>query len=462
MAQGNRNVIRTGRRLGLVLLPLGLAAMPLVAQSVAVAASDPVGIARSGVEVAYGYSLEAASLNPALLVAVPGHKSAYLAAGMEFQSAQVSLESNQQTWYTSDRNRAIGGFGAAWHLSPKTTLGLKLDTPFERHGAFAADAPNRFMGDQLDLVGRRLELQSAWALTPGLSFGIGVGAAHFSFQSGTVLRMGIPLDPTQPASSTNVVDGVAETAVVQSGSKTVPSYSLGFRWALNPRWTLGLVHQSGYRADLPLSASSRGGLLGLYANDGLSPALLGTASRADILIGATRGTPGQGRLELPSQTTFGVRQRLNPMITWEGDVRWTSAGLRVPSLPGLATPSGQVASPAAFAPGKGHLGFGLSAEISLGKRWTVRGGTFLDREARDAANVEPLMGGAAQATFSIGAGYLIWGGELSIGYQFRQAQDQDVTDLTGVWSSVGFNPAGTRARVEGMGHLFAIGYRRSF
>ena len=455
MAQGIRGVIGAG-------LALGLTALPAAAQSVALSASDPVGIARSGVQVAYGYSLEAASLNPALLASLKDPHSAYLAAGMELQSAQVSLEANQQTWYTSDRNRALGAFGAAFRVAPAFTLGLKLDTPFERHGQFASDAPNRFMGDSLDLSGRRLEAQAAWAITPGLSMGVGLGAVRLSYDSSNVLRAGLPLDPTQPVSTSNPYGGIAEQRIGQSGSKTLPSYSLGFRWALSPWWTLGLVHQSGYRTDLALSAGYRGAMLGTWANDGVSPALLGTSARAATLLGLAVPAAGTGRLELPSQTTFGVRNRFNSWFTWEGDLRWTSAGLQMPGFAQLVTPSGTLSSPTGLARGKGHLGEGLSVEMALGKLWTLRAGAFLDQNAIDNTQVEPLLGGARQAVFSVGAGYRLWGGEVSFGYQYRQSKDQDVTTLDGVWSATGFRSTGSRTRVEGMGHLFAIGFKRSF
>jgi long-subunit fatty acid transport protein len=455
MVQGIRGVIGAG-------LALGLVALPAAAQGVAVAASDPVGIARSGVQVAYGYSLEAATLNPALLASLKEARSAYVAAGMELQDSQVSLESNQKTWFGADRNRGLAGFGAAFRVAPALTLGLKLDTPFQRHGQFAPDAPNRFMGDALDLSGRRLEAQAAWAITPGFSFGIGLGATHLRFESGSVVRLGVPLDPTQPASATNPVSGVVEQGVGQSGSKTLPSYSLGFRWALSPRWTLGLVHQSGYKTDLDLSASLRGGMLGVYANDGMSAPLLGTSTRAAALLGLATAGAGNGRLELPATTTFGARQRVNSLITWEGDLRWTAAGLQVPGFAQVGTPSGIVTAPATIARGKGHLGAGLSAEVELGKFWTLRAGAFLDQTSADEAQVEPLMGGSRQASFSLGAGYRVWGGEVSLGYQYRQAKDQDVTTLDGVWSAAGFRATGSRTRVEGMGHLFAIGFKRSF
>lgn len=455
MRQGIRGAMRAG-------LAMGLAALPVAAQGVALPASDPVGIARGGVQVAYGYSLEAASLNPALLASLKETRSAYVAAGMELQASQVSLESNQRTWYSSGRNRSLAGFGAAFRVKPGLTLGLKLDTPFQRHGQFAADAPNRFMGDAIDFSGRRLEAQAAWAITPGLSFGVGLGATRLSYESGSTLRLGVPLDPTQPASTTNPVSGIVEQRAGESGSKTLPSYSLGFRWALSPRWTLGLVHQSGYQTDLALSSGLRGGMVGVYANDGLSPALLGTSSRATTLLGLATAGVGSGRLELPSMTTFGVRQRVNSMITWEGDLRWTAAGLQMPGFAQIETPSGTTAAPATFARGKGHLGGGLSAEVELGKSWTLRAGAFLDQAAVDEAKVEPLLGGTRQATFSAGAGYRVWGGELSIGYQYRQSKDQDVTTLDGVWSAAGFRATGSRTRVEGMGHLFAIGFKRSF
>ena len=455
MAQGIRGVIEAG-------LALGLVTLPAAAQGVAVAASDPVGIARSGVQVAYGYSLEAATLNPALLASLTETRSAYLAAGVEMQSSQVSLESNQQTRYTSDRNRAVPGFGAALRVAPAFTLGLKLDTPFERHGQFAPDVASRFMGDGLDLSARRLEAQAAWAITPGISVGMGLGAARLTYASSTILRAGIPQDPTQPASATNPVSGLVEQGVSQSGSKTVPSYSLGFRWALSPRWTLGLVHQSGYRADLALSAGYRDGALGIYDNYGQPLALLGTAARATTLLGASTPVPGNGRLELPAQTTFGVRQRLNPLITWEGDLRWTAAGLQVPGFTQLMTPSGLVSSPAVQVRGKAHLGAGLSVEVALGKLWTLRAGATQDQNTVDDLQVEPLLGGTRQAAFSVGAGYKVWGGEVSLGYQYRQSKDQDVRTLDGSWTASGFQATGARTRVEGMGHLFSIGYKRSF
>jgi hypothetical protein len=64
-------------RLSLAQFPYALAFLAagtaLPAQGLlGVPASDPAGIARSGAGVAFGRSLEAASLNPALLVTLPG------------------------------------------------------------------------------------------------------------------------------------------------------------------------------------------------------------------------------------------------------------------------------------------------------------------------------------------------------------------------------------------------------
>lgn len=456
MAQAVRGVIGAG-------LMLGVAALPAAAQSLALPAADPVGIARSGAQVAYGYSLEAASTNPALLASLKEKVGFYVAGGMELASSQESLESNQRTWYTSDRNRAIGAFGLSMRMSPGFTLGLKLDDPFLRHGTFGDDAPSRFLGDGIDLSARRLEGQAAWALSPSMSIGVGLGVARLGYESTNVMRFGVPLDPSSPISDTNTVEGVVEQRVGQSGNKVVPSYSLGFRWAINPRWTLGATHQSGLKGDLRMSAGFRDASLGIYANDGFNLPPLGTELRVPGLLAAsTPVTPGSGTLELPSQTTLGVRHRPHPMVTWEADLRWTSAGLRVPDFAQVSTPSGLVSAPAELPRGKGHLGLSASVEVELGKFWTLRSGFALDQRSVEESMIEPLLGGGRTAAFSVGAGYKTWGGELSIGYQFRQSEDVSTRRLDGAWSSSGFRSTGTLERVEGMGHLLAIGYRKTF
>jgi long-subunit fatty acid transport protein len=444
-------------------LMLGVAALPVAAQSLALPAADPVGIARSGAQVAYGYSLEAASANPALLASLKEKTGFYLAAGMELSATQQTLESNQKTLYSFDRNRAIGGFGLAARLSPTLTLGMKLDEPYLRHGKLLDNAPSRYLGDGIDLSARRLEGQAAWSLNPNLSVGLGLGVARLGFESSSVMRFGVPLDPSQPVLGANPVQGLVEQRVVQSGNKVVPSYSLGLRWAISPRWTLGATHQSGLKGDLSQEASYRDASLGLYANDGLSTAPLGTAPRAAALLAAsTPVSAGSRTLELPSQTTLGMRHRATPMVTWEADLRWTSAGLRMPSFALVDTPSGPVTAPMELPRGKSHLALGASVEVELGKFWTLRGGLALDQRSVEESTTEPLLGGSRTAAFSFGAGYKVWGGELSLGYQYRQSEDQDTRRLDGVWSSAGFRSTGTRTRMEGVGHLMALGFRKSF
>lgn len=444
-------------------LVAGAVALPAAAQSMALPAADPVGIARSGVQVAYGYSLEAASTNPALLASLKEAHGFHLAAGVELSSIQQTLESNQRTSYSADRNRGLGAFGAAVRMSPTLTLGLKLDEPFLRHARLPNEASSRYLGDGIDVSARRLEGQAAWALSPNLSVGLGLGAARLAYGSSSVMRFGVPLDPTQPISGSNPVQGLVEQRVFQSGHKIAPSYSLGMRWAINPRWTVAAAHQSGLKADLALTAGFRDPSLGLFANDGLSSAPLGVGPRAASLLAASSpAAAGSKTLELPSQTTVGFRHRVNPMVTWEADLRWTSAGLRMPGFAVVATPSGTTASPAELPHGRGHVGLGASVEIELGKFWTLRSGLFLDQRSVEESAAEPLVGGSRTAAFSFGAGYRIWGGELNLGYQFRQSEDQDTRRLDGVWSSAGYRATGTRARMEGMGHLLALGFKKSF
>ncbi|MBK7293737.1 MAG: outer membrane protein transport protein [Holophagaceae bacterium] len=444
-----------------------MAALPVAAQSMALPAADPVGISRSGAQVAYGYSLEAAAMNPALLASLKEKGGFYLAAGLEMSSTQQSLESEQtsvrNSYFSYDRNRTLGAFGLAARLSPKLTLGLKLDEPYLRHGRLLDKAPSRYLGDGIDLSARRLEGQSAWAFSPNLSVGLGLGVARLSYDSSNVMRLNVPNDPSLPVSGANAVNGLVEQRVGQSGDKVVPSYSLGVRWAINPRWTLGFAHQSGLKGDLDLKAEYRAVPLGYYANDGLSTAPLGAAARATILLAGSTPTAGSATLELPSQTTFGVRHRLTPMMTWEADLKWTSAGLRVPGFATVATPSGTVSAPAELPRGKSHLGLGLSAEVELGKFWTLRGGLALDQRSVEEASAEPLLGGSRTAAFSFGAGYKVWGGEISLGYQYRQSEDQDTRRLTGDWSARGFDPTPVnRVRMEGMGHLMALGFKKTF
>jgi long-subunit fatty acid transport protein len=457
MAQVVREVIGVG-------LLLGLNALPVAAQSMDLPAADPVGISRSGAQVAYGYSLEAAATNPALLVSLKEKMGVYLSAGVEMSSTQQTMESTQQSLFSFDRNRGIAAFGLAARLTPSMTLGLKLDEPYLRHGSLLDEAPSRYLGNGIDLSARRMEAQAAWALNPNVSVGFGIGVARLSYASSSVMRFDVPNDATLPASATNAVNGLVEQRVGQSGEKVVPSYSLGLRWAFNPRWTLGFAYQSALKADLDMKAGFRDANLGLFANDGLSTPPVGVAPRAATLLAESQPVAAGSRtLELPSQVTLGIRHRNLPFMTWEADLRWTSASLQVPSFAVVQTPSGVVSAPGELPHGKSHLGLNASTEFELGKFWTLRAGLSLDQRSVDVAYAEPLLGGAPTAAFSIGAGYKIWGGEWNIGYQYRQSQDQDTHRLTGDWSASGFQATPVnRIRMEGMGHLLALGYKMSF
>lgn len=437
-------------------LLLGVGALPAVAQSLALPAADPVGISRSGVQVAYGFSLEAAATNPALLTSLREKSGAYLSVGLEMASTQQSLESSQNSFFANDRNRSLVGFGLALRQSPTLTLGLKLDEPFLRHGRLPGDAPTRYLGDGIDLSARRLEGQAAWSLNPSLSVGLGLGLARLSYGASTVVRLGVP------NATTSLTDGLVEQRIGENGNKVVPSYSLGVRWAISPRWTLGFVHQSGLKGDLDLKANLQDAPLGYYANDGLSLAPLGTVSRAAAMLATATATAGKGTLELPSRTTVGMRHRTHPMVTWEADLTWTSGGLQMPAFATAQTSLGTATAPAQLPRGKGHLGAGASTEVELGKLWTLRAGLFLDQRSVDSTRTEPLLGGSRTAGFSVGAGYKVFGGELNLGYQFRQSEDQDSRQLDGVWSSTGYRNVGTRLRVEGMGHLVALGFKKTF
>ena len=82
---------------------------------------------------------------------------------------------------------------------------------------------------------------------------------------------------------------------------------------------------------------------------------------------------------------------------------------------------------------------------------------------RSEDHVEPLIGGAKSAGFSGGFGYRMLGGELDFGYQYRQAQDVDTRHLNGSWTNVGYAPVPlSTTRVEGMGHLWSVGFKRMF
>lgn len=439
-----------------------MAGSPLAAQSPWLPASDPVGIARSGTGVAYGRSLEASSLNPALLVTLEGRGSAFLAGGMASASGQSTLQSNSRTLFTSDRNRALAALGASWRLGESLALGLKLDTPFLRQGEWPKEGGLRFSGSAIDLSAHRLEGQVAWAIRPDLSVGLGLGVARLALDQRVALRAVVPVDPTQPLSGTNTAEGLVETELLQTAQKTVPSASLGFRWALGPRWTVGGAIQSPLRADLDQEVSLYG-LPTFYGQDGFGLPPSGLDAKGAVLLAASTPVAGRGRLVLPGRATVGVRQRLNQFFTWEADLRYVGASsMEFPDLPALQTPNGVVQSPRQSLAFRSGFGGSLMGEFLVGKRWVLRAGMGLDPAALEPRSITPLIGGASSASFSAGAGYTLWGGELSLGYQYRQSRDLDTREVDGQWDISGFRPSGTLARVEGMGHLWALGYRKTF
>lgn len=436
----------------------------LQAQTPSLPAADAVGVGRAGAGVAFGRSLEAATLNPALLPTLQDKLSAYVSAGFELQESQVTLQSNQITALTTDRNRLLAGFGVAWRASDHLGLGLKLDQPWERHGLLLDDAPGRFLGREWNVSARRLEAQAAYELPshPGFSFGLGLGVTRLSFTGINTVRALVPQDGTQPVSGTNPVMGLAEQSLRESASATRPSFTLGARWAIDPRWTLAATYQSQVTGNLALSSGYYGGP-SFVGTNGYPPVLAGTSNQGGAMLARSTVRPGDGGFKLPAKMTLGIRNRVNNLFTWEFDLRAVQGGLRMPTWAGLDTPSGGVAAPGQMPATKRGIGFSVMGESELTKRFTLRGGIAYDPAYLDDGQVNPLVGGQASAAFTIGATYRIWGGELSAGYAYRQARDIVVPGgIDGNWDQVGYTPSGTPTRVEGMGHLISFGYKFAF
>jgi long-subunit fatty acid transport protein len=444
-------------------LLLGLTGWGLQAQSIGLPASDPVGIARGGAGLAFGRSLEAASLNPALLPTLEDRVSAYLALGLELQEGQTSLQSNQRTLVGADRNRFLPAFGAAWKVNDRWSAGLVLDTPFSRHTLLPLEATSRFFGEKIDLQAQRLQAQAGFKVSDRLSWGVGVGVARLSYGYASRFRVQVPVDPASPPGPSNPSQGLLETGVKQEGSGFSPSLSAGFRFAVNPRWTFGGAVQSPLRSNIKLKAGLDERPVGTYANDGYGPPQIGTDASAATLLGRLSASAGTGDLQLPWRASLGVRQRVNQLFTWEADLRYTgSQDFQTPGNGVLVAPGGAIASPQLTLTRKNAFGVTVMGELALDKRWTVRAAASTETGWTDDASVTPMFGGARTASFSGGFGYRNWGGELLVGYQFRQSQDVDSSSLDGVWSRAGFRTTGSTVRVENMGHLFSIGFRRSF
>lgn len=435
--------------------------LPLSAQTVFLPASDPVGIGRSGTGVAFGRSIEAASLNPALLATLTDRKSGYLAMGMDLASSQVTLSSNQRNLFSEDRNRALGAFGVAARIGDRWGVGLKMDSPFLRHAKLNPESAYRFKGSALDLDVKRLEAQVAYAITPAISVGATAGIARISYESAVSLRLPVPqaLTPGSPALA------LMEVGAQQEGRANAFSWSLGWRWALNTRWTLAGVYQRSMKADLGLSADRGESPVRYYATNGYASAPLGSHLVGGAILAQAQYLPGSRTIVLPSRASMGVRHRMNQLFTWEVDLFRVASSMILPTQASIRTPYGSaVAAPMGqFRDGKtGHFGFRAMSEFSLFKNWTFRAGASLDPGLQDDSQVDPLLMAGRSAAFSAGASYALWGGELSAGYQFRQARDVDSQVVDGAWSLGGYRPTGSPVRVESMGHLWSIGFRRSF
>jgi long-subunit fatty acid transport protein len=436
----------------------GLGAPRLAAQSWALPASDPVGIARSGTGVAYGNNLEAAGLNPALLATLRDERSGYLALGMELQATNATLQANQQVMYSNDRNRFLPALGLAWRLNPTTVLGFRIDEPFLRHAQMPLQYTGRFQGQAIDLHTHRYEGQMGWAASPNWAFGASLGVTQIQYSWDNMVRTVID-NPS--AGADNAPLGLRESDLHQEGSKLAPSYSLGFRWAPNSRWTFAGSYVGAIKATLPLRASYGSNGPSYYALSGYGQAPVGTAS----VPYSAQLQPGSGGITLPGKFTLGVRQRVNQVFTWEADVRYVMGSqMELPGYPS-ATPSGGSAVTGAGESTDFRNGFGVSlmGELNIAKNWTMRLGASLDPGLLPNSQVEPLVGGARSSGLSGGIGYKAFGGELNVGYQYRQAQNTDVQNLDGVWKSSGYSTnAGSTTRVGGMGHLWSVGFKRVF
>ena len=179
--------------------------------------------------------------------------------------------------------------------------------------------------------------------------------------------------------------------------------------------------------------------------------------------------PGSGKLTLPCKATLGIRQRVNQAFTWEADLRYTQGGsTALPGYPTLSGPS-TPGSPDGVTQGSGMssnycggVGASLMGELAFRKTWVARLGISEDANLRPYSNVDPMAGGARNFTVSTGFTRRFTFGEVSFGYQFRQAQDVNTNSLDYKWDQTGLQRTGVTTRVEGMGHLWSIGFKKAF
>jgi len=443
---------------------LGLVQGHAAAQAIWLPGSDPVNIARSGTGVAFGRSLEACSINPALLVTLPKW-SLYLSGGMEMQSTQLTLPSNGLVLYTNDRNRFLPAFGMAGRVSHGLAFGLKFDTPFMRHAELPKESSSRFFGQAIDIRAQRAELQVAGAVTEAFSVGASVGVTLLGYASAVSLRALVPGAADAPAGGSNPAEALLETTVRQEGSVPAVSFGFGFRCAVNSRWTIGGSYQSGAKGSPDLTASIPSRDLDIYNTRGFAapPPPIGIEEQARAVMDAAAARPGSGDIALPYRVQLGVRHRYNQLVTWEIDLHYIGASaIGTPTQPELDTPSGLVATIGDRSAYKDGLAVSGMMELTLGKAWVARCGFSLEPALRGDGDADAMLGGSKSAGFSIGCGRKVFGGELCAGYQYRQAMDKETNGMEGIWSVSGLRSSGTLTRVEGMGHIWSVGFRKSF
>jgi long-subunit fatty acid transport protein len=449
----------------LVFAGFGMAGGSATAQAIWLPGSDPVNIARSGTGVAFGRSIEACSINPAILPTLQPKWSFYLSGGMEMQSTQLTLPSNERVLYTSDRNRFLPGFGIGWRALPKLAIGLRVDTPFLRHSELPKESSSRFFGQAVDLKAQRAELQIAGAVTDAFSVGASVGLTFLDYASTVALRALVPSAAASPVGESNPAEALLETAVRQEGSVSAVSFGAGFRYAVNSRWTVGGSYRSGAkgRPDLVASVPSQG--IDIYNTRGFNapPPPIGIEDQARVVRDASTVRPGAGDIVLPYRVQLGVRHRFNQMMTWEIDLHYIgSSALEMPMQPEMDTPSGPVATIGGLYEYEDGIGVSGMLEVTLGRDWVARCGFSQDPGLRSGGEVDAMLGGSKSAGFSVGGGYRVLGGELCAGYQYRQAMDRDTNGMEGIWSASGLRSSGTLTRIEGMGHIWSVGFRKSF
>ena len=404
-----QGMVRMAKRMGMGVLGLlaGLGAPRLAAQSWALPASDPVGIARSGAGVAYGADLEATALNPALLATLRDRGGLYLAAGEEMQSSEATLQSNTQTLYSTDRNRFLPSLGFAWRLSPSLVMGMKLDQPFLRHAQMPLDYAGRFQGQALDLTTRRVEVQLGWAASPNWAFGASLGGTRIRYSWDNMVRTVI-LQPGTPATPL----GLMETDLHQGGTRTVPflfpGRPVGGQFPLDLRRNLR-GRPRGHHAPERLLRLRPHQLLLAHRDPAASRRPVPPGPRRPVRQPAParrrrHHPPGQGRAGRAPAGEPGVHREL--------DVRYVfGSSTQLPGYPSSTAPGGSPVSGSGESTSfRSGWGMSLMGELNVAKAWVVRIGASLDPALRDYTAVDPLVGGAKTSACPPASATSAWAG----------------------------------------------------